>query len=525
MVRAALLVGVSEGIDPLSEPIKDIEAMQTLLAESSIGEFDTVTVLPNPNKNDFELEIYNFFNNRKPDDTLLFYFSGHGLRDKRFEFHLAASNTQKDNNGALIPPTALSATELKKQMNNSRSEKQLIILDCCFSEAFVQVLKGKGDSEIEKELGGKGRAILVSSSEKQFSFESKDAELSIYTRYLVEGLKTGAAALPGKEWITPKGLHDYISGKIAEAAPAMTPKFYSVDEGFNIYIAHSPATDPKLKYRQEAQKKVRNGKINRINRRSLNLIRKNLKLTEEEAKTIELSILQPYQEYQQKLKEYQEALSEFLEEEKMLTDSNLSDLKDYQNLLRLRDEDIQPIHQKLIPSIPPPNPPSPPQPQAEIELKSEKGVDYTKLRDLLAAGKWKEADKETANVMLQAANQVKQGYLSVEDIDNFPCDDLRTIDQLWVKYSNGKFGFSVQKKIYLEELGGTKEYKEKIWNEFGDRVGWRKGGTWLSYSDFTFELLDTTPVAHLPFCVVWGWGGWVSFGGRGVVSLLSRKEW
>jgi hypothetical protein len=73
-----------------------------------------------------------------------------------------------------------------------------------------------------------------------------------------------------------------------------------------------------------------------------------------------------------------------------------------------------------------------------------------------------------------------------------------------VKYSNGKFGFSVQKKIYLDELGGTKEYKEKIWNEFGDRVGWRKGGTWLSYSDFTFELLDTTPVAHLPFCVCGG---------------------
>ena len=49
---------------------------------------------------------------------------------------------------------------------------------------------------------------------------------------------------------------------------------------------------------------------------------------------------------------------------------------------------------------------------------------------------------------------------------NFPCDDLRTIDQLWVHYSNGKFGFSVQKKIYMDELGGTRDYDKKIWEEF-----------------------------------------------------------
>ncbi|CCQ59603.1 GUN4 domain-containing protein, partial [Crocosphaera watsonii] len=44
--------------------------------------------------------------------------------------------------------------------------------------------------------------------------------------------------------------------------------------------------------------------------------------------------------------------------------------------------------------------------------------------------------------------------------DNFPCEDLRIIDQLWVKYSNGQFGFSVQKQIYMDELGGTKMYNE-----------------------------------------------------------------
>ena len=44
---------------------------------------------------------------------------------------------------------------------------------------------------------------------------------------------------------------------------------------------------------------------------------------------------------------------------------------------------------------------------------------------------------------------------------NFPCQDLGTIDKLWVEYSDGKFGFSVQKKIY-QDLGGTKDYDKKV---------------------------------------------------------------
>ncbi|MDJ0580315.1 GUN4 domain-containing protein [Crocosphaera sp.] len=124
-------------------------------------------------------------------------------------------------------------------------------------------------------------------------------------------------------------------------------------------------------------------------------------------------------------------------------------------------------------------------------------VKYRQLAAYLAAGKWAEADQETANVMLQVSNRESEGYLRESDINNFPCDDLRTIDQLWVHYSKGKFGFSVQKKIYMDELGGTRQYNKKIWEEFCDRVGWRKVGD-TGYSNLTWELQDTTPVGHLP---------------------------
>ena len=149
--------------------------------------------------------------------------------------------------------------------------------------------------------------------------------------------------------------------------------------------------------------------------------------------------------------------------------------------------------------------PPPPKVAANIVLKSARGVNYSRLQQLLAAGNWKEADQETTKVMLQVAGREREGWLRTFDINNFPCEDLRTINQLWLHYSNGKFGFSVQKEIY-ESL--TKQriyvYDQKMWRKFSDCVGWRKGGIfkewkWLSYEDYdlTFEI-DAAPKAHLP---------------------------
>jgi len=129
---------------------------------------------------------------------------------------------------------------------------------------------------------------------------------------------------------------------------------------------------------------------------------------------------------------------------------------------------------------------------------------YEKLQKLLAVGEWKAADQETARVILQVAGREKNGWLDLDSINNFPCEDLRTIDQLWVKYSNGRFGFSVQKNIWLE-CGGKVDYETEL--ELGKRIGWRrvkrgwfgfgdKQVEFLSYDDGTFSL--EAPLGHLP---------------------------
>jgi hypothetical protein len=132
---------------------------------------------------------------------------------------------------------------------------------------------------------------------------------------------------------------------------------------------------------------------------------------------------------------------------------------------------------------------------SEVELLSDVGANYTQLRDLLAAGKWKEADEETRGVMLTVVGRESIGWLNEDSISKLPCTDLRTVNQLWGEYSESRFGFSVQKRLY-EEVGRDLE-------KLGDRVGWREAGKWLSISALTYDI--NAPTGHLP-----GSGAWVT---------------
>ena len=113
-----------------------------------------------------------------------------------------------------------------------------------------------------------------------------------------------------------------------------------------------------------------------------------------------------------------------------------------------------------------------PSPQTETTLISKAtGVNYSLLSDLLAAGTWKEADRETTERMLQAAG--KEGSLSYEDLNKFSCEDLRIIDRLWLDSSQGKFGFSVQKEIWQKNGSPKFDSPIEIWRQFYIDVGWK----------------------------------------------------
>ncbi|EAW36253.1 type IV pilin-like G/H family protein [Lyngbya sp. PCC 8106] len=145
-------------------------------------------------------------------------------------------------------------------------------------------------------------------------------------------------------------------------------------------------------------------------------------------------------------------------------------------------------------------------------------VDYSRLKTLLSQEKWREADEETWQVMLIAAGQAN---LAIDEnfIVRFPCKDLKTIDKLWIKHSNGHFGFSVQKRIW-ESLGGpansekiTYETSIDLLERFLERVPW-------DYDNTEVDL--SSPEGYLPFVgfrgIAFAGGDWWIF------SLMQRLE-
>jgi hypothetical protein len=124
--------------------------------------------------------------------------------------------------------------------------------------------------------------------------------------------------------------------------------------------------------------------------------------------------------------------------------------------------------------------------------------------------------------LFKAAAQEHEGFLDIESIETFPCADLCTIDRLWVKYSNGRFGFSVQKRIWesvVRESVGLKPREYYYGYDFGKHVGWCVKGEWLDESELTYG--ENAPEGHLPtYCLLDG-HGW-EFQRRTISSLASR---
>ena len=166
----------------------------------------------------------------------------------------------------------------------------------------------------------------------------------------------------------------------------------------------------------------------------------------------------------------------------------------------------------------------PPSSDPTILISGETKVDYNSLNRLLAKEtkeKWRKADEKTLELMLTAAGResIKQSALIEEDLKEFSCEDLKIIDDLWVDHSKGRFGFSVQNEIYLDEGNNPEEYDEKAFESFGKKVGWREGGEWKDDYDWFDFSIEARP-GHLP-TAFWRHVAWPK-GGENFEALSSR---
>lgn len=150
-------------------------------------------------------------------------------------------------------------------------------------------------------------------------------------------------------------------------------------------------------------------------------------------------------------------------------------------------------------------------PRGIVPLKSARDIDYTQLQKLLISQDFQAADSLTLRLLCQLAGTaaIERKWLYFTEVDNFPPVDLHTINTLWLVFSEGKFGFSVQREIWLS-VG-------KNWEKLWVQIGWKSGNNWTRYpNEFTWDL--TAPKAHLPLSNQLR-------GVRAIFSLLSHPAW
>jgi hypothetical protein len=195
--------------------------------------------------------IYDFFDDRRniPDDTLLFYYSGHGVPDIDGDVYLASSDTDPDKPYR----RGFSFEELTKIVQKSISTSIVVVLDCCYSGS-AKVSKGLegyaakiGRTAIDQKSRilpqGQGKYILSASQAAQEAYALEAGEHSIFTYYLLQGLRGEYDSVDSEGNVTPQSLGGYVYRKIMDLPVDKRPRQEPItraEESGDIILAFHP---------------------------------------------------------------------------------------------------------------------------------------------------------------------------------------------------------------------------------------------------------------------------------------------
>lgn len=135
-------------------------------------------------------------------------------------------------------------------------------------------------------------------------------------------------------------------------------------------------------------------------------------------------------------------------------------------------------------------------PSENDPLPSTISPKYQKLETELKTGNWQQADLETNKIMLSLVGRENEANFTTTSINNLPCEDLKSINELWLKYSQQKFGFTTQKEIYLSTGNNIGEYKAENYRQFIEQIGW---------NNYDLSFSNNIPKGHLPAPLINGY--------------------
>jgi TolA protein len=246
--KFALIIGNSRYEDSrlgrLKAPEADVRELESVLRSPNIGQFSEVMTLRDESCAVVRKAVARFYDQRKRDDLLFLYFSGHGVKDEQGHLYLALRDTEV----GLLSGTAIETSFISARMDRSFSKRQVLVLDCCHSGAFAHGTKSAQGVSVGTaeafEGTGLGRVILTATDATQYALDDDSVEgepqNSVFTRYLIEGLKSGAADQDSDGVVTVDELYDYVRDHVVSTTPRQTPYKWSYRQQGEIVLAHNP---------------------------------------------------------------------------------------------------------------------------------------------------------------------------------------------------------------------------------------------------------------------------------------------
>lgn len=156
-------------------------------------------------------------------DTVFIYFSGHGGRPRAGGE--AAYLCPHDYDNHRPDATGIGTTTFSDLLGAIKSERLVVVLDACHAAgtgdikdggAAAAFKSGLPDADVEKLAQGEGRVILSSSKAGEYSLEFTNCRNSLFTDWLLRGLKGEAPCHGGL--IRVADLYGYVARNVEQAA-------------------------------------------------------------------------------------------------------------------------------------------------------------------------------------------------------------------------------------------------------------------------------------------------------------------
>jgi uncharacterized caspase-like protein len=224
-----LLVGVNDyqdiGLPSLRYPALDCQGLEKSLMKATEGFPNKEIVVHHdfasktPKLKNIRESLKKIVLHSRPNDSIMLYFSGHGMLDPSTqEAVLCFSDTNQNN----LLNTGLPMQELVEILSKSPAKQQLLCLDTCHSGDMALLGGSARDAETpvsnstpqlmsvlrQRASQSKGFCALLSCDRGQKSWEFPELGHGVFTYYLMQGLSGEAADTTG--FIDADGLYKYV---------------------------------------------------------------------------------------------------------------------------------------------------------------------------------------------------------------------------------------------------------------------------------------------------------------------------